>query len=436
MTNSPMPPFGRATFGAALLMALLCIAPHAARSETPDASTTPTLVERLRQHALPMSMKEGRLRGPGADWITRESANAQFVLIGEDHGMAQPPQIAAALWNAPAGAAFRQLVVETGPNAAAAMEQALREAPEGLAKLNARYPTAIPYFTWREDGDLAATAIASQPNDTLCGVDQEFILSGRPLFRRLSTMAPDASAAKLARRFATRDDALYAEMVGQRNPDAALLTRLEPREFDALRQAFAGRDDAQALISDIAASAEIYRLQSSDPVRSNTLRSALMKRNFMRCLSRVQADGSTSRVLFRMGAFHVGRGRNPLGLFDLGNLASELAQSRGSTSLHLLVIAAGGRVNRWFPFAPDDAAKHAAYNAAEELGAVGARPLLEAADATASTSWLLFPLRPLRTQPALRRSGGELFDHLVFGYDAVIVVPEAQAATLYDDPVR
>lgn len=395
-----------------------------------DPQASAQLAEALRQSALPISLEHGRPVGPGADWIARESANAQFVLIGEDHGMAEAPRIAAALWNARMGGAFQQLVIETGPYATAEMADALRAGNGGLAALNARHPTAIPFFTWREDGEMAEAAVASDGAAALCGVDQEFILSGRMLFRSLSTRAPTPAAAKMAVDFAARDDALYADMVAKRDPSASLLTRLEPEDFASLRRAFAGRADALALIADLETSAEIYALQSSDPTRSNAMRSTLMKRNFMRCY-RNAAQKMPLRAMFRMGAFHVGRGRNPLGLFDLGNLASELAQSNGRTSLHLLVIAAGGVANRWFPFAPDEAAKRTAYNAKDELGVVGALPLLDAAD---RKHWTLLPLAPLRTRPELRRAGGEAFDQLVFGYDAVIVVPEAQAAVLYGDP--
>jgi hypothetical protein len=396
-----------------------------------DPQASAQLAEALRQSALPISLEHGRPVGPGADWIARESANAQFVLIGEDHGMAEAPRIAAALWNAQMGGAFQQLVIETGPYATVEMADALRAGSEGLAALNARYPTAIPFFTWREDGEMAEAAVASDGTAALCGVDQEFILSGRMLFRTLWTLAPTPAAAKMAADFAERDDAMYADMMANRDPSASLLTRLEPQDFASLRQAFAGHADALALITDLETSAEIYALQSSDPTRSNAMRSTLMKRNFMRCYRDAAQTSSPPRALFRMGAFHVGRGRNPLGLFDLGNLASELAQSNGRTSLHLLVIAAGGVANRWFPFAPEEAAKCTAYNAKDELGVVGALPLLDAAD---RKHWTLLPLAPLRTRPELRRAGGEAFDQLVFGYDAVIVVPEAQAAVLYGDP--
>lgn len=399
----------------------------AANAAEPDPHAQ--LVAHLRAAVLPVTLTEGRLGGPGSDWLARESERAQFVLIGEDHGMADVPQFSAALWNASTQRPFDRLAIETGPYATAALEAAHDN--DGIAALNARHPTAIPFFNWREDGEMAANAMRdARGQQVLCGVDQEFILSGRLLFRALANLAPDATARRLADAYAARDDALYRDMMRKRDPQLALMTQLQTSDFDSMRRAFDGSPDALALIDDIATSAEIYRLQADEGYRSNTLRSILMKRNFMRCYRDAQRNTAQPRALFRMGAMHVARGRSPVGVMDIGNLASELAASNGATSLHVLVIAAGGDSNRWYPFADDAAAKRTPYDAKQELEIVGALPLLESADAN---RWILIPLAPLREQGVLRRAGGTRFEQLVYGYDAVVIIPKARAATLYAD---
>ncbi|MEO8673143.1 MAG: hypothetical protein ABI411_17645 [Tahibacter sp.] len=384
---------------------------------------------------MPISLNDGVLGGTGAEWIARESLNTQFVLVGEDHGMAESPHLTQALWQASNPVRFGHLVIETGPRAASALEEAAKTGGKGIGALQARFPTAIPFFDWREDGAMASAAVhdALKPG-ALWGVDQEFVLSGRMLFRQLSVLAPNAAARALANDYASRDDDLYRQMVAQRDPNAALLTQLKPDDFVSLRRAFAGSPNALELISDLQTSAAIYRADHDGDASSNTSRAALMKRNFMRAYRSAQRSDSTlPRALFRLGAFHAGRGLSPLGVFDLGNLASELAQSNGKKSLHLLVLATGGEANRWFPFAPEETAKHSAYDAAAELGMIGAQPLLDAAD---RTQWTLIPLMPLRTRAELRRAGGPKFESLVYAYDAVILVPAARAATRYDEVSR
>lgn len=416
----------------ALAFSLLCTALAPARAgDTPAAgaaSDTRALVDALRAGALPISLEHGVLRGQGAEWLARESAKTQFVLIGEDHGMAESPQLATALWQARMGGSFGHLVIETGPRAAAALEEAARR--DGIATLHARFPTAIPFFDWQEDGVMASVAARGAGKlGALWGVDQEFVLSGRMLFRQLAALAPNAAARALAEGYATRDDALYRQMVEKGDAEASLLTQLQAVDFAALRREFSRSRAALELIGDLEASAAIYHAERAGDASASVSRAALMKRNFMRAYRSAQSGGNAQpRALFRMGAFHAGRGLSPLGIFDLGNLASELAQSNGMTSLHVLVLATGGEANRWFPFAADEAARRAPYNAAEELRTIGAQPFVDAAD---RTHWSLIPLAPLRSRPQLRRAGGTRFERLVYGYDAVVLVPEARAATDY-----
>jgi len=93
------------------------------------------------------------------------------------------------------------------------------------------------------------------------------------------------------------------------------------------------------------------------------------------------------------------------------------------------VIPGGGEINRWFPFAPEEVAKHTPHDAKEEVGELGALPLLEAINA--SEGWSQFPTEWLRAQRTLRQTGGAEFERTVFGYDAVVVMPRVHAATLY-----
>ena len=154
-----------------------------------------------------------------------------------------------------------------------------------------------------------------------------------------------------------------------------------------------------------------------------------MKRNFIHYYPAALKYKPQPRALFRLGAFHAGRGLSPTKLFDIGNLASELANSQGSHSLHILVIAAGGQVNRWFPFIPAAALKHSDYNAKVELAVMGALPFLQAAS---TATWTLFPTAKLRNAAAkIKTSGGTAFEHLIFNYDAVLVVPKAVPAVNY-----
>ncbi|NCT69081.1 MAG: hypothetical protein GXC76_15745 [Rhodanobacteraceae bacterium] len=405
------------------LIATLRLACAAPTDDNPAAALAAAL-EARRQ---PLQLADGVLQGAGAARLLADARAAQFVLVGEDHGFADVPAFTLALQRALAPAA---LVMEIGPHSAARVERALRADPQALARLQATHPFAVPFLCWREYAALAGAAVGA-PAPALWGIDQEFVLSPRLHFARLAELAPDADARRLAEDYRRRDAEAYRTLVERRDPGAALLPRLREQDFAALRGAFAGAaPEARALIDALADSAALYRGQSTDPYASNRDRAKLMKRAFMTRYVALAARQPQPRVLFHMGAYHVGRGRSPTDQYDVGNLAAELAESTGARSYHVLVLAAGGRVNRWLPFAPDAALKQADYDAHAELDPLGAGPLL---DHALRGSWTLFDLAAMRDEPALRKAGGPAFDRLVFAYDAVVVIDVAQPARFFGD---
>ncbi len=426
-------------FGIATNMPAFCADASEAvvASATGVAAADPaiSLQQELSAQRLDIALNNGKLSGVGAQWLFEQAASAQFILVGEDHGMAEAAEFSSALFAQQAAIKpnnLQHLVIETGPWSAAHLEAAARNGNKALAQLDAKYPTAIPFFGWQQDGALALAAVRANTAETvLWGIDQEFLLAGRILFQQLVVLAANDKAKHLAQKYLNQANANYQTMLHDHNPEIASFNALSAADFMALRDAFAKNAAALDIISGIEESAVIYRTQNSDGAGSNAARSALMKRNFMHYYQAALKQQPQPRALFRIGAFHAGRGLSPLGLFDVGNLASELANSQGSHSLHILVIAAGGKVNRWFPFIPDLALKHSDYNAKEELGVVGALPFLNAAS---TASWSLFPTAKLRNVAAkIKSSGGTTFENLIFNYDAILVVPNAVPAINYPD---
>lgn len=413
----------RHPFLASCLAAFVAIASLPVRA----ADTDPVLAAALAAQRSALRFDGEQFDGPGAAHLLAAARTAQFVLVGEDHGFAEVPLFTRALYRALAPEGFRHLVLEIGPLSAARAEGALRRDAGALARLEKDTPFALPFLGWREDAAMVAAAVAGTAEGrALWGVDQEFILSPRVHFARLVALAPDTRARRLARDYARREDAAYQRMVRQHDPDAALLPRLGDADFAALRQAFGGASpEALAIIDLLDSSAAIYRSQRTAPFDSNRERSRFMKQQFMARYREAAAREGTPRALFRMGAYHMGRGLSPTGQFDLGNLASELAESSGGRSYHLLVLAGGGTVNHWFPFSTDPVQKAAPYDAHAEVDGLGAGPFLDQAPAG---QWSLFELAPLRRDAAALKAGGRAFADLVHNYDAVLVIDRAHAA--------
>lgn len=421
-------PMIRCLFATAILFPMgSALAVDAPPAETPSHA----LARVMEASRLPFVLDNGALTGSGATKLLDAARHAEFILIGEDHGFVEVPQFVLALRTSLGKDAPENLVLETGPLAAARLADAART--DTLAALSARYPAAIPFFDWKDDGAMVRAFQKEKKADVLWGIDQEFILSTRMNLERL-LQVNDTAAAKAAIS-AQLERAREAErkLIADHDPGAALLPQLQAEDFARLRAAVkAGTgSESAAILDELSESADIYRSQGSDGDASNHQRSLMMKRHFMANYDAASRRASAPvRAMVRIGAYHAGRGLSPINQYDIGNLTSELAASHGQASVHILVLAAGGSVNKWLPFVADKAVSASPYNAKEELASVHAVPFL---DHAYKDQWSIFDLQKFRSEGAARKEGGEGFRQLVFGYDYVVVVPEGHAAVGYGD---
>jgi hypothetical protein len=179
-------------------------------------------------------------------------------------------------------------------------------------------------------------------------------------------------------------------------------------------------------VQDFAASSNIYQLAGQGDPLSHELRINLMKRNLLEGLATYQRPGqSLPTMLFKFGATHVSRGVSLNGgVYDVGNLALNLADAHDQKSLHIYLM--GQRGTRVQGFNPDDFSKNvAAYSSVDEL-----KPFTVPAG---STAWQVFDLRPLRR--ALRRDQLKVANYdlevTLLGYDYLIIIPETTASHNY-----
>lgn len=408
-----------------LAVAIMPVLSWAAGSHKP---AVPSLAAALTGARSSLAIQNGELVGPGSADLVRRARVAQFVLIGEDHGFAEVPEFVIALKRTLGADAPAYLVAEVGPLSAAKLTQASHDGAVNSVELH--YPGAVPFFGWRDDLAMFEAWQKGSALPAVWGVDQEFILSTRMHLERLALIAPPAGRAT-AQLYLARAEEADRALLAEHNPSVVLLPQLSDSDFRSLRTAFdaPSGDEAGEILAELAESANIYREQSQNGYDSNAQRAVLMKRHFMRYYHQAERrDGRAPRALFRLGAFHAGRGLSPINQFDIGNLATELAASNGSESLHILVLVRGGHVNKWLPFLADTNSRNSPYDAHGELKQIGAAPFL---DHTVGDAWNVFDMTPLRHAAAARKAGGTLFERLVFAYDYVVVVPEGHPAVNY-----
>lgn len=401
---------------AALALSIAGAAPAAAQDKTSAAA--PPLHK--------MRLEGGVLTGPGADMMLGRLSSAQFILVGEDHGFADPPAIALALAKAARPYGLVNHVVEVGPLTDEWIEEKLRAGgPDALAAALKGRPLAVPFVGMREDAELADYFLKNAPRrrDVLWGVDQEFI--GAPLIwlERLETLAATDDARKLA------GDALASERAAFAKGDfgAMFMFVATPESFGAMRDAFAGDDEALSIVAALDESASIYRAYNAGKnYASNADRIAYIRREFLRQYG--AAKGPAPRALFKMGAIHLGLGTTFLSTFDLGSLTEGVAAGNRLGVLRVLVLPLSGRQTAIAPSA-EGPFKTSDMKSELTAGLLKAIGVDEAA--IAAEGYTVIALEEVRR--ALEQKGlNALTDEqrfFVLGYDYLVTTKSARAAT-------
>lgn len=414
------------------LLSVLLLTSFSARAQ--DAPKGPAnLAEALAAAAAPLVLKDGKLQGAGAEAILQAAGETQFVLIGEDHGFAEPPEFAAALQRSLGAKRFDHFVTETGYHSVRELESIMRSDKgwPAVVDLCKRHPHALAFLFHEEDMRLAESFVRLGPGPRIWGIDQEMLMApalNLELLERLAAKRDAATREKLAT-MAAKLRQRVAEIIAAKKYGSPMESLTEA-DFTALRALFPDKGEAREIVDDLALSAEIYKLNEISSYRSNRLRSRLMKRYFLQHYRAAEAKNPKPRALFKMGAFHAGRGRSGTNQFDIGNLVSELAEGNGGESVHLLVISPGGEKNGWYPWSADLADRKKPYQGEKLDDVIGVKPFFTAA--AGRTDWTVFDLRPLRLRRVLRTGASPLTESLIFQYDFVVVTQNARAAKIIE----
>ena len=395
----------------------------------PAAADTAAL-DKLKANRLAITLDKGTLAGPGAAPLLQASRQAQYVLLGEDHGVAEIAQFSSAYFNALAPAGFTTLVTENGPVAASALEGMLKrpDAVAAIARFDAAYPDAIAFYTMRQEAEmLAGFALAAGPRFEQWGIDQEFIGTAKYLIARMLAQPVNPAARAKLEALRQMEAVAYQKAAATGNPMEYLMLSASDEELASLRPLLAGPKEQTALglLDALLDSRAIYQKSASkvpgDRDLSNRMRLALLKRTLGSRLGVRE-----QKLVVKVGANHAYKGINPLNNRDVGNFLAERAEGQGLTSLHLIVLAAKGKQLRFA------GAGKPPQPAPIELDG-SAFKLLAGAGAT-DGSWSLFDLRSLR--PGLRKLVAGDIDmlNLINGYDFALVIPEGSASTQLTAP--
>ena len=374
----------------ALLLSLLL-----ADLVTAQDATAPSVQDRLlaaaRQNAHAIEFDGSSFAGPGWSLVQRETRDCEFVLLGEEHGLAEIPVFARELFLGLRPHGFDTLAVEISAPIAEELDRAARDGLSGIEAFVRSWPPGPAFYFWKSEAELIAAVRAAVPGpqDVVWGLDYE-VTCDRRLIDRLRHRAPAAARAALDT-LLQASAAAAAKWRETRSPAELFLFSGDPELVRAVRAAWPAPDaEASRLLRTLEESLEINRLFPDRPWESNERRSRFNRANLIEQLAAAERRAARPKVLFKMGETHLMRGVTSTGNFDVGSLVAEIAALRGGKSFS--IIAGGGKGGRHGILKPTDmSVVDAPVSMFEGLMKLGFLT-----EAFAGTSPVLIDLRPLR----------------------------------------
>lgn len=390
-----------------------------------------SLPDRLAALRTTIAIDHGKMVGSGATTLIDAGLESQFVLVGEDHGIAEIANFSAAYFEELAGQGFTTLIVENGPAVADALAKELKShtGVAGIAAFDKAYPVATAFYHWQTEAQfLARIAKAAGPSFQLVGMDQELMGASKYLLDQMAgqTLGPLAKSKIEALRKLESID--YRRAAESGDPRELFMVKIREEELVALQKLLTapGEMPALAMLNSLIESRSIY-LKNMTPGQgysSNIQRARLMKRQVASHLTLAPAQ----RMLLKAGAIHVFRGYNPLsaGSREIGNYLAEYAEGREQKSLHVLVLAAKGQQAQFAGIGRASATTPIETIDAKSAMA-GVLPFFAAA--IEHQDWSLFDLRPLLASAKSLADGNSSVQGMIQGYDFVLVIPDGNAAS-------
>lgn len=394
-----------------------------------DTQAKPGFAEELAQQRHEIAIGEGGISGPGAELLLREADRARFVLIGEDHGVAEISQVSTAIFRA-ARPAFSLYGAEVGPLAAEQIVSMAKD-PRGMAAFDdfqRAFPFAFPFATFREDAELMALAARQ---GAFAGLDQEFLLAPVWLFGEIEkALRPlDAAAADEVRQVRLKEEEANRLRNAAADPEVAEIFVYSPLPagWQRWKTLLAGEPRALRALQSLEDSHEIYSLYGQERYHDNNdVRGKLMKDQWRAAAAPFGGPAlGGKRAFLRLGANHVIRGLSQLGISDIGNFLAEMAAADGAESLHVLVMPTSGALNAWVPFVPTDVRAYKIDVTSDDYRLY--RDFLEAVPPGRA----VYDLRPLRAKYRRLSAGKPFLEKILLGYDLVVTIDQVRPATLW-----
>jgi len=377
------------------------------------------LARLLRENRYVVSVIDGRLSGPGKDFLMQASAHSQFFALGEEHNVKEVPEFTSMLFQALHDAyGYNYLALEQDPLMMSVVSRPpVRGDRAAALDLARKYPNGYTFNTDQEVNMIvSAGRMSAAKTDPIWGLDQMF--GAQHALERILPYAPNDDVRDRTRKLiqiAREYDAVRF------TPGRHYMAEIDkPEDLWNLMQLYhpAAGSEAEFIIQQLILSARIYGFYKAGTekripgyfengrVREQNMKSLFMA-NYRKALG---AGDHVPKVLLKFGHWHLYRGMSPGNVPSLGNFVSELATSNGFASFHLAI---------------------AIHNPPDGFRPISKRlPLKPLADAADIDRWTIFDLQPLRDylHAGFIKVDPE-FKQLIYGFDGVMLIGGGSAAT-------
>lgn len=402
-----------------------------ASAPTPQAKTASAFAGAVAAQRVALTFSDGVLGGPGAAVIEKAVQGAQYVMIGEDHGIAEIAAFSTALCRAVAPQGFNAVAVETGPSTATVLTQALGSADptSKVAAYDTQHPFSIAFYDFSEEyAFLRACREAMGPSRfAVWGLDQELMGSSGVILADLSVAvaSKQRGANEVLEQLIAEDARDFAKAMKTGSPGDMSMVNFDEQELQTLRDQLAAENVNVQELDELIASERIYREDMAGLRQSNLDRAELQKNHFIEYdRAAFNATGVHPKVVVKMGAYHLFEGTSMLGDRELGNFLVEYAALQGKRALNILVLGVKGKQLAFAGMGQPYAAVplDLLHDKRADFGFMS--PFFKGL----GTDPVLYDLRALRG--ALAHSGIESInlERVIDGYDLLVVMPVAHAS--------
>jgi hypothetical protein len=394
---------------------------------SPPAATAPSLADRINAVALQNRQKltfdGAHFSGPAWDTLLEAGRTSQFFLLGEEHGIAENPKLAAQLFTALRPSGYEHVCVEISPPMAGELDRAARGGVDGVRAMFADRNANVAFFGMREEAEWVAAARAAAParGQAIWGIDYE-VGGDRRVIQLLKAKHKPAAAERALAALEAASNASWAQYDQTHNPQFIFSFAGDPALVAAVRTAWPNADAESAwMLETLEETLAINQLWvAGKGWESNQRRATFNRRN----IRRFREGAPNAKVFFKMGASHMVRGLSHTQVLDIGNEISEAADAMNAKSYHVMVLpGAGGHVAQFDPSAwtyrPSDA---------ETYADEGMTPLMRAAYPDAFTLIDLHPIRPLVFGARHKALDPDLV-RCIHGFDALLVMSGSTASS-------